>query len=606
MAEFVEFRCEEWVSELESLEKIQLFEPKEIKSLVTKRREFEYKIERRSKSKEDFLRYIQFEVDFLRIINARREKTGINANKASIEHKQINRIIRLFKQIIFRHPDDIKLWMSLFKFCSDVKQHSIVSKMLVRMLQHNSDKEDLWVYAAQWTMENEKSIANARQFLTKGLRHHPSSEKLYLELFRIELEHMKKKIKVKELASKNNKWEPNEITENIICGKLVEVIYKTATKILESAEFKVDLLNVAKNYSDAIDIQNKILNDLINAHSKEEVTWNAIAKREYDGFSCDWSILKSEGDAMDTAVDEEEKNGEKSPLRGRIQKSIDVYEAAIKKLNTDKMWNYYLDHVMEVYTNSTLKPKLPIFKSRIFQNAMEGALNSNHLTEKYIMNWIDTLKKSEKQCTKLEELLLKGVMLYPGSLPLWHARIRYHLSLDEGEKGKELFKEAVTKVTDCVPLWELVIEYCKLKKTPDIEEIFKDGIRRRGRVAQAIKPLYLEWLAETKGVEETRRVFETSEILHPPCLELYRVMVKVETKQSDCDNKRVRRCFELATLYFGREDTSIWLDFINWEMKEGDAAKVHEIHSAAMKSLTPEKADEFMTEYNFIKLNFHS
>lgn len=72
------------------------------------------------------------------------------------------------------------------------------------------------------------------------------------------------------------------------------------------------------------------------------------------------------------------------------------------------------------------------------------------------MNWIDTLKKSEKQCTKLEELLLKGVMLYPGSLPLWHARIRYHLSLDEGEKGKELFKEAVTKVTDCVPLWELV------------------------------------------------------------------------------------------------------------------------------------------------------
>lgn len=61
--------------------------------------------------------------------------------------------------------------MSLFKFCSDVKQHSIVSKMLVRMLQHNSDKEDLWVYAAQWTMENEKSVANARQFLTKGLRY---------------------------------------------------------------------------------------------------------------------------------------------------------------------------------------------------------------------------------------------------------------------------------------------------------------------------------------------------------------------------------------------------------------------------------------------------
>lgn len=60
--------------------------------------------------------------------------------------------------------------MSLFKFCEDAKQYSTVNKMLVRMLQINSNNPDLWVYAAKWELKYGKSIKNARNFLTKGLR----------------------------------------------------------------------------------------------------------------------------------------------------------------------------------------------------------------------------------------------------------------------------------------------------------------------------------------------------------------------------------------------------------------------------------------------------
>lgn len=99
------------------------------------------------------------------------QKTGINTSKGEIEYKIINRIIRLFKRTIFRFQSDIKLWMTFFKFCDDFNLHSVVSKMLVRMLQIHSGKPELWVYAAKWELEHEKSFKNAREFLTKGLRY---------------------------------------------------------------------------------------------------------------------------------------------------------------------------------------------------------------------------------------------------------------------------------------------------------------------------------------------------------------------------------------------------------------------------------------------------
>lgn len=41
--------------------------------IVKKRKEFEYKIQRRTKCKEDYLRYIQYEMDLLKLLRLRRE-----------------------------------------------------------------------------------------------------------------------------------------------------------------------------------------------------------------------------------------------------------------------------------------------------------------------------------------------------------------------------------------------------------------------------------------------------------------------------------------------------------------------------------------------------
>lgn len=76
MAEYVEQRMEEMVPELEELERVQLLTKGEVKSLMNKRKGFEYKIQKRTKQKEDFLSYIQYETNLLDLIKIRREKTG--------------------------------------------------------------------------------------------------------------------------------------------------------------------------------------------------------------------------------------------------------------------------------------------------------------------------------------------------------------------------------------------------------------------------------------------------------------------------------------------------------------------------------------------------
>lgn len=71
--------------------------------------------------------------------------------------------------------------------------------------------------------------------------------------------------------------------------------------------------------------------------------------------------------------EEQDENDEQKIIsRKRIQRSIDVFKNALKKLNTPKMWNYYLDHVIEIYNNSQFKSILPKFTSEVLDEAMKG------------------------------------------------------------------------------------------------------------------------------------------------------------------------------------------------------------------------------------------
>ena len=85
MAEYVEQSMEEMMNEVEQMERVMLLQSGEVKELLKKRRHYEYKLQKRSKRKEDFLEYIQYESNLLSLLQLRRETTGYHHKQAEIE-----------------------------------------------------------------------------------------------------------------------------------------------------------------------------------------------------------------------------------------------------------------------------------------------------------------------------------------------------------------------------------------------------------------------------------------------------------------------------------------------------------------------------------------
>lgn len=77
MAEVVQNAIEGYIQDLSTLERYELFTSNEIKSILSKRTEFEYRLRKRQKSKDDFLRYIAYEESLLKLIRIRREKSTL-------------------------------------------------------------------------------------------------------------------------------------------------------------------------------------------------------------------------------------------------------------------------------------------------------------------------------------------------------------------------------------------------------------------------------------------------------------------------------------------------------------------------------------------------
>ena len=91
MAEFVEQRMEEMMNEVEQMERVNLLQVEEVRELIRKRKQFEYKLQKRTKVKEDFLEYIQYESNLLKLLEIRRESTGYHHKQAEIEDSVKNR-----------------------------------------------------------------------------------------------------------------------------------------------------------------------------------------------------------------------------------------------------------------------------------------------------------------------------------------------------------------------------------------------------------------------------------------------------------------------------------------------------------------------------------
>lgn len=594
MAEFVQRRIEDRIPELEQLGRIGLFTRKEIRSIVKKVTALEYKIKRRSVSKEDFINYVQYEVNFLELLKRRRMRIGYSFKK-EIDYSIIQRIHGLFHRATNKWKDDLQLWVSHVAFCKKWNCKAELSKTFSALLAIHPDKPALWIMAAKWELEDQLSAESARHLFLRALRFHPESPKVYEEYFRMELMNAEKQRKEKEdMETAKMDIGVSGFSDDILNGELARLVYKTAVNKIKGARFHLDLLSIVKMFDFTQDLQKEIYNDLQLLHARDPLTWDFLARQELAANSPSTSEYAS-------------KRAKAQDLACKEERCTAVYKTALTSVQTESMWDLYISFCLERFkrnTNSSdLKEKRRERLFAAFSDAREAVMLSEH---KYA-EWISLLE-ALGQTESAADVSRAATNQFSGSLNLWLMRMTVLIN-QEKEDVDPVFEEAFKHVKgqDSLGLWNLMLQWSeKSRKDPDsTDSLYQKAVFvANTTVSKAMKEKYLDWAYRTKGYKKAKKVFASLYEKRPLPEEFFIRMIEIEKEQQEnCQIRNLREYYERALREFGATNPDLWLDYIKEELNhtEGKPENSVGIHWRAMKMLHGNLVEDFVNKYTLLQ-----
>uniref|UniRef100_A0A673CY25 UTP6 small subunit processome component n=1 Tax=Sphaeramia orbicularis TaxID=375764 RepID=A0A673CY25_9TELE len=549
MAEIVQQRIEDRIPELEQLERVGLFTKKEVKSIIKRATALEYKLHRLIVNKEDFIAYIQYEINILELIKKRRAHIRYKFKREEIEFPIIQRINSIFKRATNKWKDDVQLWLSHVAFCKKWGTKGQISKVFSTMLAIHPDKPALWIMAAKSELEDRDSSESARHLFLRALRFHPNNKKVYQEYFRMELLHCEKLRKQKqELERAAMDLGEYEFSPEILSGKLVEVVYRDATGKIKEAAFVISLLNIAAIFDFTKQLQDSILQDLQTNYTEDSVTWDFMAKRELDAPGAGEELQSAKGRASD--------------INRREERCCQVYEEGVKSLNTESMWTCYVAFCLERQKRKTNVQELKEQR----QERLLGVLHRAHDGSLCCSSYQLQILLSSGDAEGAASVAMAATQRYSQSVSVWSLSLQTLIQLGSADVGK-LFQDALTHVDpkESLPLWQLQVQWSVANQSPEeTEAVFKRGLLSAvPAVAMEMKAAYLDWSHTTGGYKKARKTFTSANTFFCCCF---------------CED--------------------LWLAYIQEELGPlGQPQNCSKIHWRAMKFLEGESVERFTSKY---------
>jgi U3 small nucleolar RNA-associated protein 6 len=177
------FYLEQTVPELKEYERKKIFTTDEITAIAKKRSDFEHKINARGSAPTDYVRYAEFEIN----VDALRRKRVKRLNIKLPAHNAQRRIFFVFDRGTRKFPGDVGLWMQSIDFAKRQKAYKKLTQILTNALRLHPVKSELWTWAAQFAMEENGDMTEARSYMQRGLRFCKNSRSLWLEYAKLEL-----------------------------------------------------------------------------------------------------------------------------------------------------------------------------------------------------------------------------------------------------------------------------------------------------------------------------------------------------------------------------------------------------------------------------------
>lgn len=187
MTSLPQIRLEKLLPIFNKLHRAKIFPYKDLKTIIGKIRDYEYRLGRSSVTKFEYLKYAAYLTELQQRIKLEKKKFHHILQFKHVAVK-INQLIKkLLWRAIQRDKEDIKLWFDYIEFCKRHSRIEDVSKAFVDMLQLHPDKEDAWIAAAKYHFDVMRSPNVARNLLQTGIKDNPNSLKLWKEYFKFEL-----------------------------------------------------------------------------------------------------------------------------------------------------------------------------------------------------------------------------------------------------------------------------------------------------------------------------------------------------------------------------------------------------------------------------------
>ncbi|KFO25596.1 U3 small nucleolar RNA-associated protein 6 homolog isoform X1 [Fukomys damarensis] len=589
MAEIIQERIEDRIPELEQLERIGLFSHAEIKAIIKKASDLEYKIQRRALFKEDFINYVQYEINLLELIQRRRRRIKYSFKRDEIEHSIVQRVQGVFRRASAKWKDDVQLWLSYVVFCKKWATKAQLSKVFSAMLAIHSNKPALWIMAAKWEMEDRLSSESARQLFLRALRFHPECPKLYQEYFRMELMHAEKLRKEKqEFEKADMDMGDFDHPEEILKGELARIIYKNSISKIKGAEFHVSLLSVVQLFDFAKDLQKEIYDDLQALHTDDPLTWDYVARGELE--------IELQPEEQPST-----KKAKAVEMCRREERSCAVYEEAVKTLPTEAMWKCYINFCLERFSKKTSSEFLRRKRLERTMITFRKANELKLLSEFHYKEWIELLLQRDF-FTEALEVAETGTELFKDSVMMWQKKLQVLMKSKSPDIDRH-FEEAFVhlKPQVCLPLWISWAEWSEgTESQEDTEAIFKKAILAvTGASSVTLKDKYLDWAYQSGGYKKARAVFKSLQEIRPFSVEFFRKMIQFEKEQESCKMANLREYYERALREFGSVDSDLWMAYIKEELNHplGRPENCGQIYWRAMKMLQGESAELFVAKH---------
>jgi len=588
MADRVRKFLEEMVPELEALEQKGYFSKQEIRSIIQKRQNFEYNLQRRAALEKDYERYIEYEIDLERLRKLRKKQRSIDSKSSLAEHCVVRRTHRIYERMLKKFKGDLDLWNRWISFCQTSRSSRHMSQVLTRALQLHPTCAGLWTYAAVWEFEHNHNANAARILMQKGIRMCKNERVLWVEYFRMEL------LYAARLAARRSvlgldESSLDEATKTLLSGEVAKVVYSNGVSVVEDDPvFRMKMLEVLEGIPvlDKRSLELFIVNDVKESFPSDPHVCRMLAERR---------------------------------LKEQLQDGVGVIEAMPSCLGC-------FDHGVENECSTDLYKQQMLFledQTRRYMSEENGTV-IQYLLNEYIKCATGALEKGFADSTMALDASRAARRMgdYSRSLDLLFQAPNSRLV--EIERVSLLqFLDVLhikdTNIQDTVPrptslsntnhsrLWMSVLR--STQDSPESRRELADaflkhqlasvtaiGFSEMGEVGAAI----MESLFYHEGISEARKFYHEILKIPIPGSNFIESILRMENALHDSSSQNalsiegMRKLYDASLDVFGTTSINLWLQYYQFEIGQGKQGKSGFVYWKAVQAL--EDADAFTNQ----------